>query len=131
MIFNAPLTKQQQNALLKLQNYGDYIIINKKELGMRDLSVLTLVTGDEFAMFTRGKTRMIMRGDKIRVPISPNDAAELKKQGYKFSGHTHRGDSPFYLVASSGDKQVLEAFEQEHSVIYNAVGQYAVFNRYA
>lgn len=131
LAFNAPMTRQQKNALSRLQNFGDYIIINKKELGMRDLAVLTLVTGDEFAMFTRGSTRLVMRGDVKSVPINPLDAAELKKRGYKWSGHTHRGDSPFYLVASSGDKDVLKAFGQEQCIIYNAKGQFALFNEYA
>ena len=57
------------------------------------------------------------------VNISPDRAAEMSAQGYKWSGHTHvKG-----LVASTGDKAVLSAFNQNRSVVYDSVGEFREF----
>jgi hypothetical protein len=77
--------------------------------------------GAEFAMFTRGPERLVMRGNERTVNISPPDAAKLSARGYKWSGHTHPGYS---LVASEGDYDVLAEFDQKRSVIYNINGEY-------
>ena len=58
---------------------------------MSDLSALTALTGDEFAMFTNGKERLIIRGNTIMVNVNSERASKLAKEGYKLSGHTHPG----------------------------------------
>jgi hypothetical protein len=48
-----------------------------------------LTTGDEFAMFTTGGRRMIMRGSPDTVPVTPAQAEALSAQGWRWSAHTH------------------------------------------
>ncbi len=84
---------------------------------------------DEFAMFTNKRERLIIRGNAVRVNISPEDAVKLNSQGYKWSGHTHPGIDELSLFPSDGDKAVLRAFDQEESVIYNSKGMFLTFGK--
>jgi hypothetical protein len=92
---------------------------------MMDLAALTAKTGDEFAMFTLGAKRLVVRGDAKYVNIDTEKAAKMNAQGYKWSGHTHVkvGD----VLPSDGDRVVLGAFEQEGSVIYDSEGRHRRF----
>jgi hypothetical protein len=94
---------------------------------MLDLSALTAKTGDEFAMFTKAGQRLIVRGNDANVPLTYDSMFELRDKGYRLSGHTHPGTSMTDLIASGGDIETLNILEQDKSVIYNALGKYAVF----
>ena len=118
------LNQRQQRVLDDLPEYGSQTIVNKKEVSMLDLSALTAHTGDEFAMFTREGKRMIMRGDYQRVPIGTEEAEELRAAGYRWTGHTHPGIMETSLIASDGDRLVLQAFGQTKSALYNSVGKW-------
>lgn len=96
---------------------------------MADLSALTAKTGDEFAMFTKGNERLLIRGNSRKVNIDTKRARELAEEGYKWSGHTHPGYDNNCLIPSLGDILVLKEFSQENSVIYNSKGQYATFGK--
>ena len=124
-----PLDNRQQRVLNELPETGSRAVFGKDDVSMLDLSALTAKTGDEFAMFTRGSERLVIRGDNRHVDINHISAAELSAQGYKWSGHTHPGDNANFLLPSLGDKAVLKAFNQYTSVIYNSVGQYRTFNK--
>jgi hypothetical protein len=122
-----PLNNRQQAFLDKLPDYDNRAVIGRDDVSMEDLSALTAKIGVEFAMFTRGPERLVMRGDEEHVNIDSRNAAELSAQGYKWSGHTHPGGSKVALPPSRGDKIILKAFRQNTSVIYNSVGQYQTF----
>ena len=122
-----PLNNRQQGLLDKLPEYGSRVVVGKDDVSMMDLSALTAKVGVEFAMFTRGQERLIVRGDERRVNISAHKAVELNRMGYKWSGHTHPGDGLNVLRSSPGDDTILKAFNQRTSVIYNSVGQYRTF----
>lgn len=96
---------------------------------MTDLSALTSKTKDEFAMFTKGKERLIIRGNSYKVDIDVEAAKALAADGYKWSGHTHPGTDFFCLEASDGDWKILEQFIQKNMAIYNSKGQYRIFSR--
>jgi len=127
--YGKPLNGRQQALLDKLPGYNSRAVVGKDDVSMNDLSALTAQEGVEFAMFTRGSERLVVRGDAEHVNIGSSSAAELRFQGYKWSGHTHPGDSRIVLRASKGDKSVLRAFNQNVSVIYNSVGGYQTFTR--
>ena len=91
---------------------------------MLDLSMLTANTGDEFAMFTCKRKRIVVRGNAEWVPLKIEEIIHLRKAGYRWSGHTHPGYADTDLLASDGDKFVLKLFEQTNSAIYNAVGHH-------
>ncbi len=129
MHFGVPLNKRQQAVLDRLPDYDSRVIVKKSNVSMKDLSALTAETGVEFAMFTKGAERLIVRGDRVSVGIGADEAVALAKAGYRWSGHTHPGSGLNSLLASGGDIQVLGCFSQSQSVIYNSTGDYLVFGK--
>jgi hypothetical protein len=122
-----PLDNSQQRVLDELPETGSEAVFGKDDVSMLDLSALTAKTGDEFAMFTLGNKRVVIRGDERSIVLPEKKVTQMIAQGYKWSGHTHPGSSGIALRASDADKVVLRAFKQKTSVIYNSVGQYQTF----
>lgn len=128
LIFDVPLNNRQQALLDSLPNYDSRITVPRNSVNMTDLSALTAKTGNEFAMFTKGGKRLVIRGNEYRVNINIEQAKTLAAQGFKWSGHTHPGVGHLCLASSDGDKAILKAFGQETSVIYNSQGQFSTFS---
>ena len=124
-----PLNNRQQQLLEQLSEFDSRVIVAKNDVKMTDLSALTAVTGDEFAMFTKGGERLIIRGSSVQVNIDNEAAKELSAKGYRWIGHTHPGMDYNALQASPGDKAVLQCFNQKNAVIYNSKGQFLIFER--
>jgi hypothetical protein len=127
-IADAGLTNRQQAILEELPRFDSRIIVRKRGVSMIDLAAFTAKTGDEFAMFTKGPKRLIVRGDEGHVNITETAAAKLSAQGYKWSGHTHPGYSGLELLPSEEDKEILKKFDQKESAIYNSKGDYLIFD---
>lgn len=83
---------------------------------MADLSAITAEAGVEYALFTKGAKRMVVRGDMGSVNIDIDKAKDSAQNGYRWSGHTHPGYDLFALTASDGDYYVLKAFGQKRAV---------------
>ncbi|MDR2592723.1 MAG: hypothetical protein LBC59_07950 [Chitinispirillales bacterium] len=120
-----PLNDRQQAILDKLPEYDSRVIIDKGDVSMTDLAALTAKTGDEFAMFTQGSRRLIVRGDFEHVNIDKSMAAEMNAQGFKWSGHTHTKG----VVPSEGDKIILRQFRQNLSSVYDSEGDFNFFGK--
>lgn len=129
LTFDVDLNNRQKELLESLPEYDSRITVPKELVNMADLSAMTAKTGNEFAMFTKGNERMIIRGNSKKVNISTDNAKQFSEQGYKWSGHTHPGTDINVLMPSDGDKQILRCFEQEQSVIYNSKGSYQTFGK--
>ncbi|MBQ8133649.1 MAG: hypothetical protein IJ192_04490 [Clostridia bacterium] len=129
LTFGIELNNRQKKLLEALTEFDSRVTVPKKSVSMTDLSALTAYTGDEFALFTKGKDRLIVRGHATSVKIDVEDAKKMSEQGYRWSGHTHPGVDYNCLFASDGDKFVLEQFKQSTSVIYNSKGQYSTFEK--
>ncbi|MDR0903183.1 MAG: hypothetical protein LBM59_00950 [Ruminococcus sp.] len=127
MHFGVGLSSKQRDLLLKLPDFDSKALVEKNAVSMSDLSALTAFTGDEFAMFTKNKKRLIIRGNANSVNIDIDTAKSLAADGYRWSGHTHPGIGEFSLVASDGDFEILSSFPQTQSVIYNSLGNHEVF----
>lgn len=121
------LSKPQEKLLLQLQEPGDTIAVRKRDASLRDISALTAHEHVEFALFTRKGERMVVRGARSTVPIGPEDAARLARQGWRWSGHSHPGTHPSGLEASDRDRIILKAFDQVSSVVVNSVGEFKQF----
>ena len=78
-------------------------------------------------MFTKGKERMIVRGNEYRVNIDEVEAAKMRFEGWKWSGHSHVETDSLSTMASDGDYLILKAFCQRKSCIINAKGIYKFF----
>lgn len=124
-----PLNNRQKELLEKLPDYDSRVIVPKKSVNMADLSALTAETGDEFAMFTKGDSRLVIRGNTIKVNVNAEQAVQLSKNDYKWSGHTHPGMTTYCLFPSDGDKEILRCFSQDTSVIYNSKGDFSTFGK--
>lgn len=127
--FGTELNNRQKTLLERLDSYDSKCIIPKKNVNMADLSALTADTGVEYAMFTKGKERLIIRGNEVSVNVSKSYAKELKLQGYRWSGHTHPGIDDFCLIPSSGDKEILNEFDQLCTAIYNSMGRWYILEK--
>lgn len=125
--YDVSLNNRQEKLLEKLPDFDSRVTIPKGSVNMPDLSALTAKTGDEFAMFTKGNTRLVIRGNGKMVNISIKDAEELAAAGYRWSGHTHPGSTSNSMTASQGDMDILHCFKQNMSVIYNAKGNFQTF----
>ena len=59
--------KGNPNAVFGIElNNRQKDLLDKKSVNMADLSALTAHTGDEFALFTKGKNRLIIRGNSSK-----------------------------------------------------------------
>lgn len=129
--YKRELSTKQKKLLKHLINCGDKFITTELKITMIDLSAMTCMTDVEFALFNRNKEYMVVRGNRNHVPISLEEADSLNEQGYTWVGHTHPGTSRNSLISSDGDVRVLMKFtKQEKSVIYNAAGQFELFDKY-
>ena len=124
-----PLNSRQRRILDQLPHYDSRIVVQKKNVNMKDLAALTAETGDEFTMFTKGQERLIVRGNSTSVRIDTEQAVQLAQSGYKWSGHTHPGINDNCMISSPGDHAVLDCFKQKTSVIYNSKGQFRTFEK--
>ncbi len=129
LTFGRPLNKRQSKLISLLTEYNSRVVVPKKTVNMRDLSALTAHTGDEFALFTKGNSRLVIRGNSNSVNVDIQQALELSKQGFKWSGHTHPGVGLNCLQASTGDREILSCFKQKVAYIYNSQGEYLEFWR--
>ena len=127
--FDVSLNNRQQKILDALPEYNSRTIVKKGEINMSDLAALTAKTGDEFALFTKAGERLVVRGNSYMVEITPDEAYNMGKQGYTWSGHTHPGLDFNCLQPSDGDYAILNRFNQNSSAIYNSTGNYIIFER--
>ncbi|MCL2267647.1 MAG: hypothetical protein FWC23_00465 [Chitinispirillia bacterium] len=128
MKHDRPLTNRQQTLLDKLPGYDSRVTVRKSDVSMSDLAALTAKTKVEYAMFTRGPERLIIRGDGFHVNIGPLEASVLCARGYRWSGHTHvrAGD----LAPSEGDRKILSQFGHPQSSIYDSMGANDFFAKF-
>ena len=128
-LYNVDLNNRQQKLLDSLPDFGSQITVARNFVNMADLAALTAKTECEFAMFTNGQERLIIRGNKIMVDVDIEKAKELSKQGYRWSGHTHPGDTFLSMQPSDGDYAILDCFTQKNSVIYNSKGAFRTYEK--
>lgn len=129
LVVGTELNNRQKKILDSLHEYDSRVIVSKSDVNMSDLAAFTAVTGDEFAMFTKGNSRLLIRGNTKEVNINKKDAQELASDGYKWSGHTHPGTDFICMQPSDGDYSILDSFKQEISVIYNSKGDFRTFEK--
>jgi hypothetical protein len=123
------LSKAQTFVLSKLPEVGSQTIVPKRLFGQNDLAALTAATGDEFAMFTTGGRRLIIRGGTEGVPVGVEMAEQLSQKGWRWSAHTHPGIDDIVLRSSPGDVEILKSMQGQASAILNSEGRRKLFNK--
>ena len=126
-LVGADLNKRQKTLLSKLEKSGDFYEASKKQIKTKDIAALTADQGVEFALFTKGNRRLIVRGDKFETPVGETRLRQLASDGWKFSAHTHPTIGEWSLMPSPGDFDTLYLFKQGKSVIYNSSGEFRQF----
>jgi hypothetical protein len=133
------LNANQSKLLTDLQKSGDLVTITgtaAKPLAgtaatLADISKLTEATGEEFAVFTKGNERIIIRGDANGVDIQPDLLKKLKDENWHWDAHSQPGFSNPNTVASQADQDLLKALGQDRSTIINSRGDTAEFTQTA
>ncbi len=134
------LSPRQASLLEQLSETGSNIIIKKNDVNVYDIACLTAKTGNEFAIFTLGGRRMILRGDYKAIEIPRVLTDKLKAEQWKWSAHTHV--QPGDLLPSGvgklrepsdptplGDKDVLATLDQEQSLLLDSLGRRKVYSQ--
>ncbi len=124
------LSKGQQKLLELLPERANRpLIISKAEVSMTDIAALTAHTGQEFAIFTNGSRRMVLRGTETSISLKIEVVNQLKSEGWRWSAHTQPGLEARHAIASASDQNVLKALGQEQSMILNSRGERNVFTQ--
>lgn len=127
------LNKRQRALLAGLGKPGDRLKVHKRGVSQADLIALTARTGNEYAMFTMGSRRLIIRGNAegFHGLLSAKQAQQLAAEGWRFSAHTHptpKGyDSSAVLRSSGGDRAILAMFRNKQSAIHTTDGARVLF----
>lgn len=127
VIGGAELNKRQQRIDNALTAFDTRTEVKKKDVSMKDLAALTAKNGVEYSLFTKGQTRLIIRGDEMHVQITDDVAREMGRQGWRWTGHTHVGTASFDTTPSDGDLKILKEFGQQRSAIYLPNGKWKDF----
>jgi hypothetical protein len=124
------LSTRQAEILDVLPKPGRFLQLHKSYISPTDLAALTAHTGDEFGLFTLGSQRIVIRGTPDRLEFDAKLSDKLLSQNWKWSAHTHPGLADNVLMASGtpGDRQALQAFNQERSLILNSAGRRSIFD---
>lgn len=123
------LSSGQRQLLAQLEGPGSRALVRKGAVTQRDLAALTVATGDEFAVFTTGGRRLVIRGgpDGFHGIIDGQWAASMRAQGWRFSAHTYPvyegAPTHNFLRSSPGDREIIRIFGQDRSAILNSVGE--------
>jgi hypothetical protein len=123
------LSTRQARVLEQLPQDGKIITIARNAVSPSDIAALTAKTGDEFAIFTNGSRRMVLRGDEGRIKISAKLLEQLKSEGWRWTAHTQPGMTIGHSIASAGDQEVLRALGQSQSMILNSKGDINIFTQ--
>lgn len=126
-LMDADLNKRQKKVLERLNKAGDSLVSTKSQIKTKDIAALTAKENVEFALFTKGNKRMIVRGTQFETPVGEQRLRQLAADGWKFSAHTHPTTGEWSMMPSPGDMDVLYLFKQGQSVIYNASGEFKLF----
>lgn len=128
---NARLSKKQKdilNVLYKENMSADFVKRDGFDVHMKDLSCLTYETKNEFALFKRNDKCVIYRGERGSIVIPLQEMKELKRNKYKWVGHTHVGYDAYCLYPSEADKKILKQLDQKQSTIFNMSGESITFD---
>ena len=110
--------KEKQKLLLGgLEKAGDFVQLKKKDVSLDDLAALSAYQKCEFAIFTKGKNRILLRGNYNSCNISETLSEIVLDKRWEWTGHSHPTITK--LSASSADRNALKHFtwQKESSII--------------
>jgi hypothetical protein len=105
--------------------------VRRNEVNLRDIAALTARNGVEYAVFTRGPQRLIIRGSRTSVNVDIARAAALYRSGHRWTVHSHpsRRDDLRKPRSSEDDRGILMEFKsQSFSAVLNSRGDHRLFD---
>lgn len=120
------LIRRQKRLLERVPEPYDWIVVKSKSIHVRDLAALTAVTGDEFAIFTKGSKKILVRGNKLKWRLPEDLVDKVKEEKWIWDSHSH----PVITKPnpSPEDRNTLRLFTwQEKSIIINLKGETVEF----
>jgi len=122
------LIRRQKRLLERVQEPYKWIEVKAKNLHTRDLAALTAVTGDEFAIFSKGNRKILLRGYGSKWDIPKELENTLKEGKWEWTSHSHPVIS--MPVSSPEDRITLRRLFtwQKKSVIINLKGETIEFS---
>lgn len=110
--------KEKQKLLLGgLEKAGDFVQLKKKDVSLDDLAALSAHQKCEFAIFTKGKNRILLRGNYNSCNISETLSKIVLDKKWEWTGHSH--PTITRISASQADRNALKHFtwQKESSII--------------
>lgn len=115
------LKKHQENILNRFSNGSIFVEMKKRDVKLDDLAALTATTGTEFALFTKGKNVILLKGSYSSCTIPASLLQRLTEEQWIFTGHSHPTTTK--IMASGADRNVLKRFTwQKKSYIIDLNG---------
>jgi hypothetical protein len=112
---NAGLTAHRQEMLNRVPEVGDSATFRYNKLELIDLAYLTVMTGDEFAIFRGKDMDILFHGDSFHCEFQETLVDMMMAHKLTIVGHSHPGeDDP---VPSPGDRLALNRIGQKKSFI--------------
>lgn len=120
------LKEHQQLILDRLPEPGMFVRVKKKEVSLDDLAALSAKQKCEFALFTKGKNSIVLRGNYSSCNIGATLAEEVIDNKWEWVGHSH--PTVTELKASEADIIALSHFPwQKKSSIIDLKGETKTF----
>jgi len=109
-----------------LGHRSTWVELRNKQVNIKDLAALTAATGDEFALFSSGNSKILIHGG-IKWEIPEDVWRIISEHQYVWEGHSH----PTFtgkIVASREDLDTLKLFTwQRKSYIIDLNGEVEEF----
>lgn len=117
----ASLSESDQKILDALPKRYMWVQVRPEEASIYSLAALTAKTGDEFAMFAKGDTKIVIRGNTGGWTIPKDLSRKVFDEQLRWAGHSH--PTTVNLAASDDDRKTLSLFTwQKKSTVIDLNG---------
>lgn len=111
------LKSKQEAILQKIPGRNSVDLFKKKQVNIKDLAALTAYTGDEFALFYKGKRAIVVHGSPTNCNVYGETYDTIISEKWVWIAHSHPTTTK--LMPSQGDIDSLKLFtwQKESSII--------------
>ena len=111
------LKARQEAIYQKIPNRNDAEIFRKKHVNIKDLAALTAYTGDEFALFYKGKRAIVVHGSPSNCNVYGETYDTIIREKWVWIAHSHPTTTKLKPSPSDVDSLKLFTWQKESSII--------------
>ena len=111
------LKARQEAIYQKIPNRNDAEIFRKKQVNIKDLAALTAYTGDEFALFYKGKRAIVVHGSPSNCNVYGETYDTIIREKWVWIAHSHPTTTKLKPSPSDVDSLKLFTWQKESSII--------------